>query len=824
MTQSAQAALSGAACARRREGIDHNLFVEGSAAELRAIADRLTLLQSLTARLARLRDRESVAELVLGEALGELGANTGSLCLLTDDGLSLAIVAQAGYPTDVTTAYATFPVDAPLPASEAVRERRSVFLRSPEDRDARFPALLQAPLVPDAAYAIVPLHVDDGAPLGALVLGFAEPQAFDEPSQELLAAVAAQCATALHRAQLIADAERDAARLGFLADASAVLSNSLDFEETMQHLAEVTVPRLADWCSIYVKDAFGEARPVVTMHADRTRAAFVTELNERFPIATEGPGLGATLRTGQTEFYPDIGGDQLAHVAVDDEHLALLNTVGFGGGASVALRARGRILGAIALANDRGRPMAAADVALAEQIAERAAIAVDNIRLLDDARRAAQRTLRLQQATAAMARALSVEDVAAVVLDHGRTALGALAGGVSLLDDAGTTLKLAGAVGYPDEVVRQWSSYPLDFPGPMAEAVRSGQAVFILSRDELAGRYPHLREQVAQVEDRSWAHLPLTTTGAPFGAISFAFDREGVLDDDDRVLAWAFSAQAAQAFERARLYGAEHAIAQALQQSLLPPSLPAVDGVELAARYRPAGEGIDVGGDFYDVFPLGPDRWAVMVGDVCGTGPAAAAMTAQVRHTARALGNAGLPVEALIASVNDALVDTETTGRFCTLLYGELHLSPPGGGTAELRAVAAGHPHPLVVRADGRVEELGGRGQLLGLFRPVICEPATIALDRGDAVVLVTDGVLEARPALADRPSFGGFFGVERLAEVARAHVGESADAIAGAVTDAVITYAGGHLDDDVAVLVIRLLPDLFQKTDVQPIPRSKFG
>jgi serine phosphatase RsbU (regulator of sigma subunit) len=680
-----------------------------------------------------------------------------------------------------------------------------VFLTSPADRDARFPALLEGPLVPDDAYAIVPLQVDEGAPLGALVLGFAEPQAFDEPVQELLGALATQCATALHRARLIADAERDAARLGFLADASALLSNSLDFDETLRHLAEVAVPRLADWCSIYVKDAFGDARPLVTAHADRDRAAFVAELNERFPIATDGPGLGTTLRTGKTEFYPDIAGDELAHVAVDDEHLALLNTVGFGSGASVALRARGRILGAMALANDRGRPMVAADVGLAEQIAERAAIAVDNIRLLDEARRAAQRTVQLQQATAATARALSVEDVADVVLEHGRMALGARAGGVSLLDEGGATLRLTSAFGYPDAVVQQWSSYPLDFPGPMAEAVRTGQAVFIPSRAELAERYPHLSEHVARVDDQAWAHLPLTTTGAAFGAVSFAFDREGGLDDDDRVLAWALSAQAAQAFERARLYSAEHAIAQALQRSLLPPSLPEVDGVELGARYRPAGEGIDVGGDFYDVFPLGPDRWAVMVGDVCGTGPAAAAMTAQVRHTARALGTAGLPLEPLIESVNDALVGTDTTGRFCTLLYGELWLAPPSGAAAELRAVAAGHPHPVVVRGDGRVEELGGRGQLLGLFRPVICEPATVALDRGDAVVLVTDGVLEARPALAERPTFGGFFGAERLAEVVRAHNGESADAIAGEVTDAVLAHSGGHLEDDVAVLVLRI-------------------
>jgi GAF domain-containing protein len=156
------------------------------------------LLRRLAAELARLHTREEVAAYILGAVVQVLGGNTGSLCLLTDDGKDLQIVAEEGYSAAVTQVWTTFPLEASLPASDAVRDGVAVFLTSPEDRDTRYPIFKERPVVQDEAYAIEPLVVD-GRTLGALVVGFTKPREFSSADQSLLAAVAASCATALAR-------------------------------------------------------------------------------------------------------------------------------------------------------------------------------------------------------------------------------------------------------------------------------------------------------------------------------------------------------------------------------------------------------------------------------------------------------------------------------------------------------------------------------------------------------------------------------------------------------------------------------------------------
>ena len=156
------------------------------------------LLRRLSAELARLHSWEEVAAYILGAVVQVLGGNTGSLCLLTAEGTDLEIVAQEGYSSAVTAVWTTFPLDAQLPASEAVRSGRAIFLTSPEDRDTRYPIFKEQPVVEDKAYAIEPL-VANGSAIGALVVGFPNPRQFSAEEQTLLASVAAACATALTR-------------------------------------------------------------------------------------------------------------------------------------------------------------------------------------------------------------------------------------------------------------------------------------------------------------------------------------------------------------------------------------------------------------------------------------------------------------------------------------------------------------------------------------------------------------------------------------------------------------------------------------------------
>jgi serine phosphatase RsbU (regulator of sigma subunit) len=246
---------------------------------------------------------------------------------------------------------------------------------------------------------------------------------------------------------------------------------------------------------------------------------------------------------------------------------------------------------------------------------------------------------------------------------------------------------------------------------------------------------------------------------------------------------------------------AEH-IAHILQRSLLPPCLPDIPGVELAARYHPAGDHTEVGGDFYDAFCLGEDRWGFLIGDVAGKGPGAAAMTAVVRHTARATArvSGGLRVP---EAVNAALLESDHDEMFATMAYGDLRLA---GGQVAVRLLSCGHPAALLVKSDGPIVAIEGSGPLLGQFPVINVDPVALTLCPGDALVLVTDGVLEARAPRSVRHLGHYFLEEEGLAAVLAQTRGETAATIARRIEELTVAFSGGCPGDDLAVLVLRVL------------------
>jgi serine phosphatase RsbU (regulator of sigma subunit) len=247
---------------------------------------------------------------------------------------------------------------------------------------------------------------------------------------------------------------------------------------------------------------------------------------------------------------------------------------------------------------------------------------------------------------------------------------------------------------------------------------------------------------------------------------------------------------------------AEH-IVDILQRSLLPPCLPHIPGVELAARYHPAGDHSEVGGDFYDAFSLGEDRWGFLIGDVAGKGPGAAAMTAVVRHTARATArvSGGLRVP---EAVNAALLESDLDEGFATMAYGDLRLA---AGHVAVRLLYCGHPPALLVRASGSIVAVEGRGPLLGQFPVINVDPVALTMFPGDVLVLVTDGVLEARTPRAAPPlGHRCFLEEQGLASVLAATRGRSAATIARRIEERTVAFSGGGPGDDLAVLVLRIL------------------
>jgi serine phosphatase RsbU (regulator of sigma subunit) len=261
-------------------------------------------------------------------------------------------------------------------------------------------------------------------------------------------------------------------------------------------------------------------------------------------------------------------------------------------------------------------------------------------------------------------------------------------------------------------------------------------------------------------------------------------------------LALQLAQTASVALENAQLYARERAIAQTLQQSLLPPSLPDIPGLDVAARFSPAGDGIQVGGDFYDVFRARDDEWCMVIGDVCGKGPEAAALTALTRYTIRAAALHERRPSVVLAMLNQAMLEQRQDGRFATVLFLRLQMGP---GRVRVVAASGGHPLPLLLRRDGRVDAVGAGGTLLGVIDRPVLPDAEVDLYAGDSLVLYTDGVIEVRAG--GKEIFGG----EELSTLLAASAGLSPDELLGRIQQQVLHESHGRPQDDVALLGLRV-------------------
>ncbi|CAL9314367.1 SpoIIE family protein phosphatase [Streptomyces rochei] len=290
--------------------------------------------------------------------------------------------------------------------------------------------------------------------------------------------------------------------------------------------------------------------------------------------------------------------------------------------------------------------------------------------------------------------------------------------------------------------------------------------------------------------------LPLVARNRVIGMLTLGKPTDEHFRQEILELAEDLSRRAALALDNARLYSERTAISQSLQRSLLPPELPVIDGVEVEVIYRAAGEGNEVGGDFYDLFPISDDAYGFAIGDVCGTGPNAAAVTGLARHALRLLAREGLSGPAVLERLNSAILDEGARSRFLTLLYGEMR--PQEDGSAELKVVCAGHPLPLRLRQDGTVEPAAEPQPLLGVIEDLELYEQTVTLDPGDVLLCVTDGVTERREGTR-------MLGDDGLADVLTTCTGLTAGAVAARIMRAVERFASDAPSDDMAILAMRV-------------------
>ncbi|WP_309097045.1 SpoIIE family protein phosphatase [Streptomyces sp.] len=290
--------------------------------------------------------------------------------------------------------------------------------------------------------------------------------------------------------------------------------------------------------------------------------------------------------------------------------------------------------------------------------------------------------------------------------------------------------------------------------------------------------------------------LPLVARNRVIGMLTLGKPTDEHFRQEILELAEDLSRRAALALDNARLYSERTAISQSLQRSLLPPELPTIEGVEVEVIYRAAGEGNEVGGDFYDVFPIRDGAYGFAIGDVCGTGPNAAAVTGLARHALRLLAREGLSGPAVLERLNSAILDEGARSRFLTLLYGEMR--PQEDGSAELKVVCAGHPLPLRLRQDGTVEPAAEPQPLLGVIDDLELYEQTVTLDPGDVLLCVTDGVTERREGTR-------MLGDDGLADVLTTCTGLTAGAVAARIMRAVERFASDAPSDDMAILAMRV-------------------
>ncbi|MDQ3642601.1 MAG: SpoIIE family protein phosphatase, partial [Actinomycetota bacterium] len=312
-------------------------------------------------------------------------------------------------------------------------------------------------------------------------------------------------------------------------------------------------------------------------------------------------------------------------------------------------------------------------------------------------------------------------------------------------------------------------------------------------------------EAARRVGALSYVAVPLLGLRRVLGAITLVttsishrhYGPEDVALAED--MAW----RVAMGLERASMHEEMRRVAQTLQASLLPSVPPTIPGLDVGTRYMAAEEGTVVGGDFYDVFALGADSWAVVVGDVCGQGVEAAVVTGLARHTVRSSALEHDSPATVLSHLNEVLLASgpatasETDPRFCTVCLARLEVTA-GGATVTL--AMGGHPLPYVLGADGTVRQIGRPGSLIGVVPHAAVADEKHHIGPGDALVLYTDGISE-------RHYGANFFGERGIEEALTAAAGLSADAIAGRIEDAARRFVDGQPSDDMAVVVVRVPP-----------------
>jgi serine phosphatase RsbU (regulator of sigma subunit) len=634
-------------------------------------------------------------------------------------------------------------------------------------------------------------------PLGALQLRFEEPLL---PSDELLDALttfSARAAHALHSSEQAhrqsVELERSRALVAVVGQAIAQLSLAHTLETAIDRIAELLgADRLAVYLLEPDEDRLLEA-------AGRGLAGPHIRVAERLIDLARG-----SLRGREAMLIDDARSDvRLAPVREQ------LTETGIEAAVGLPLRVREDLIGLLALYLPSGRKLTQDELALVTALAAQLAVAVQNARLHEqlkrrdaerrdalEAEQQTSRTLRsLYEISRTFAQSLSLETTLQALVRAFTELLGLDAVGIRMLDERGEAL-ITQALHVRDERMTEAVATILKRPQPLSPRLRSllgGRRPLVLDprgAAELGSAYGLL---VPFLERGSTtAIIPVSTPAEVLGTVTLvSLDPGRPLGDDDLELAISVAGQAALALENARLYQQQQRFAESMQRSLLPRGYPRIEGIELGDVYESSAR-LDVGGDVYDFLRLDDGRLAVALGDVTGHGTDAAADMAMAKFVFRSLAREHPEPGDFLAAANQVVVGEVAPTKFITMLY--LTVDPASGAVA---CGCAGHPWPRLITPAGDVTALEISGLALGIDPDQSYDELREQLPAGGALVLYTDGVIEARRG-------GETYGDVRLDALLAGHAGLPAAELARAVVDDCRAFTGGDLSDDCAVVVIR--------------------
>ncbi|WP_460111141.1 PP2C family protein-serine/threonine phosphatase [Streptomyces sp. YKOK-J1] len=684
--------------------------------------------------------------LALAAMLEDLGAHSGAVYLLRHSEPVLEMAVMAGMPRAFAAPWERVGLHAPIPVADAARERRLVWVNGEEEMARRYPRISVVLPYP-FALAAAPVATAD-AVYGAVFVTWPGARPPELPPWE--------------RERLTGSCDRLALRLARAAEENLTLLPEAD-------LLAAPVSGVAGSLGSLEAARMVARLPYGLVSLDlHGRIGFVNA------AAAELLGRPASELLGT---LPWVSVPWLNDPVYEDRYRAALISQQVA--SFVALRPPGEWLSFRLYPSTTG---------LSVRITRARAVA-EITREAPQPGTGPSRLVTISQVLSlagALTEAIGVEDVVQLVADEVAPAVGSQA--LVILGSQGGRLHVLGHRGYADpHVVERFDGLPLSERTPGTHVLNSGVPGFFETQEQLERLYPS--RQRTPDGYAAWAFLPLIASGRPVGTCVLAYAEPRAFPADERAVLTSLGGLIAQALERAVLYDAKHRLAQGLQESLLPHSLARLPGIEAAARYLPATQGMEIGGDFYDLVPTGP-RAAAVIGDVQGHNVTAAALMGQIRTGVRAYTTVGQPPEEVMSSTNRLLIDLGAE-LFASCLY--LSLDPARGRAVMARA---GHPPPLLRRPDGRVRvlDLAG-GPLLGIDASATYPTTEVSLTPGSVLALYTDGLVESpgvdiEDSLVDLGALLGEVGGRPLEELADELVRHSA--------------AAQERVDDVAVLLLR--------------------